>query len=148
MLHLSIGEEAGAVGVMGAMREGDGFTTHHRGHGIFLARGADPKKMMAEIAGKSTGYCRGKGGSMHIADRGLGHLGANAIVGGGISHVVGAGLTYQMKHHGNAAVAFFGDGANAIKKATGVAVAETIIKMILYYCHERVWFSVKFGRKK
>ena len=111
MLHLSIGEEAGAVGVMGAMREGDGFTTHHRGHGIFLARGADPKKMMAEIAGKSTGYCRGKGGSMHIADRGLGHLGANAIVGGGISHVVGAGLTYQMKHHGNTAVAFFGDGA-------------------------------------
>ena len=111
MLHLSIGEEAGAVGVMGAMREGDGFTTHHRGHGIFQARGADPKKMMAEIAGKSTGYCRGKGGSMHIADRGLGHLGANAIVGGGISHVVGAGLTYQMKHHGNAAVAFFGDGA-------------------------------------
>ena len=111
MLHLSIGEEAGAVGVMGAMREGDGFTTHHRGHGIFLARGADPKKMMAEIAGKSTGYCRGKGGSMHIADRGLGHLGANAIVGGGISHVVGAGLTYLMKHHGNAAVAFFGDGA-------------------------------------
>ena len=111
MLHLSIGEEAGAVGVMGAMREGDGFTTHHRGHGIFLARGADPKKMMAEIAGKTTGFCRGKGGSMHIADRGLGHLGANAIVGGGISHVVGAGLTYQMKHHGNAAVAFFGDGA-------------------------------------
>ena len=111
MLHLSIGEEAGAVGVMGAMREGDGFTTHHRGHGIFLARGADPKRMMAEIAGKSSGYCRGKGGSMHIADMGLGHLGANAIVGGGISHVVGAGLTYQMKHNGNAAVAFFGDGA-------------------------------------
>ena len=111
MLHLSIGEEAGAVGVMGAMREGDGFTTHHRGHGIFLARGADPKKMMAEIAGKTTGYCRGKGGSMHIADRGLGHLGANASVGGGSSHVVGAGLTYQMKHHGNAAVGFFGDCA-------------------------------------
>ncbi|MBP06087.1 MAG: hypothetical protein CL728_04985 [Chloroflexi bacterium] len=95
------------------MREGDGFTTHHRGHGIFLARGADPKRMMAEIAGKSSGYCRGKGGSMHIADMGLGHLGANAIVGGGISHVVGAGLTYQMKHNGNAAVAFFGDGASS-----------------------------------
>ena len=74
MLHLSIGEEAGAVGVMGAMREGDGFTTHHRGHGIFLARGADPKKMMAEIAGKSTGYCRGKGGSMHIAAVSYTHL--------------------------------------------------------------------------
>jgi len=117
MLHLSIGEEAGAVGVMGAMREGDGFTTHHRGHGIFLARGADPKKMMAEIAGKSTGYCRGKGGSMHIADRGLGHLGANAIVGGGISHVVGAGLTYQMKHHGNAAVAFFGRRCDAARSS-------------------------------
>ena len=111
MLHLSIGEEAGAVGVIGAMREGDGFTTHHRGHGIFLARGADPKRMMAEIAGKASGYCRGKGGSMHIADMGLGHLGANAIVGGGISHTVGAGLTFRMKRGGNAAVAFFGDGA-------------------------------------
>ena len=111
MLHLSIGEESIAVGVGEAMRSGDGFTTHHRGHGIFLARGADPKKMMAEIGGKEDGYCRGKGGSMHIADNDLGHLGANAIVGGGISHVVGAGLSYQYLGKDHAAVAFFGDGA-------------------------------------
>ena len=85
MLHLSIGEESAAVGVCSAMRDGDTFTTHHRGHGIFLARGADPNRMMSEIGGKETGYCRGKGGSMHIADMSLGHLGANAIVGGGVS---------------------------------------------------------------
>jgi acetoin:2,6-dichlorophenolindophenol oxidoreductase subunit alpha len=111
MLHLSIAEEAAAVGVTYPMREGDSFTTHHRGHGIFLARGGDPKRMMAEIAGKAPGYCRGKGGSMHIADRALGHLGANAIVGGGIPAVVGAGLSYKVLGKPNVAIAFFGDGA-------------------------------------
>jgi len=111
MLHLSIGEEAAAVGVTYPMLEGDSFTTHHRGHGIFLARGADPKRMMAEIAGKADGYCRGKGGSMHIADRTLGHLGANAIVGGGIPAVVGAGLSYKVLGKPNISIAFFGDGA-------------------------------------
>lgn len=111
MLHLSIGEEGAAAGVAAAMQAGDSFTTHHRGHGIFLARGADPVRMMAEIAGKETGYCRGKGGSMHIADMTLGHLGANAIVGGGIPTVVGAALSYQNLGQDNVSVAFFGDGA-------------------------------------
>jgi len=111
MLHLSIGEEAAAVGVATAMQSGDSFTTHHRGHGVFLARGADPNRMMAEIAGKEIGYCRGKGGSMHIADMSLGHLGANAIVGGGISHIVGAALSYKSLKKDNVSVAFFGDGA-------------------------------------
>ncbi|MFK7763005.1 MAG: thiamine pyrophosphate-dependent dehydrogenase E1 component subunit alpha [Roseobacter sp.] len=111
MLHLSIGEESAAVGVCAGMRAGDTFTTHHRGHGIFLARGADPNRMMAEIAGKDSGYCHGKGGSMHIADMGLGHLGANAIVGGGIPAVVGAGLSARQKQSGAVSVAFFGDGA-------------------------------------
>lgn len=110
MLHLSIGEE-GVVGLTDAMRAGDTFTTHHRGHGVFLGRGADPARMMAEIAGKEGGYCRGKGGSMHIADRPLGHLGANAIVGGGIPHVVGAGITARNKGLDHVSVAFFGDGA-------------------------------------
>jgi len=110
MLHLSIGEEA-VVGLTDAMRDGDTFTTHHRGHGVFLGRGADPRRMMAEIAGKEDGYCRGKGGSMHIADRALGHLGANAIVGGGIPHIVGAGITYRNSGTGQISVAFFGDGA-------------------------------------
>ncbi|MEL6819013.1 MAG: thiamine pyrophosphate-dependent dehydrogenase E1 component subunit alpha [Pseudomonadota bacterium] len=111
MLHLSIGEESAAVGVCASMRDGDTFTTHHRGHGIFLARGADPNRMMAEIAGKETGYCSGKGGSMHIADMSLGHLGANAIVGGGIPAVVGAGLAARNTKSDAVSVAFFGDGA-------------------------------------
>lgn len=111
MLHLSIGEESAAVGLSSAMLDSDTFTTHHRGHGIFLARGADPNRMMAEIGGKETGYCRGKGGSMHIADMGLGHLGANAIVGGGIPAVVGAALVAKRRKSNAVSIAFFGDGA-------------------------------------
>jgi pyruvate dehydrogenase E1 component alpha subunit len=111
MLHLSMGEEGAAVGVGMAMQDGDSFTTHHRGHGIFLARGADPNRMMAEIAGREAGYCRGKGGSMHIADMSLGHLGANAIVGGGIPAIVGAALSYRNQGQENVSVAFYGDGA-------------------------------------
>ncbi|MFB2553138.1 thiamine pyrophosphate-dependent dehydrogenase E1 component subunit alpha [Ensifer soli] len=111
MLHLSIGEESSAAGVCSAMQPQDRFTTHHRGHGIFLARGADPKRMMAEIGGKETGYCSGKGGSMHIADMALGHLGANAIVGGGIPAVVGAGLSSKLLKQDSVAFAFYGDGA-------------------------------------
>ena len=111
MLHLSIGEELGPACVTKTMKEGDTFTTHHRGHGIFLARGGNPDKMMAEIAGKKDGYCKGKGGSMHIADMSLGHLGANAIVGGGIPTVVGAALSYKYLNKKNVSIAFFGDGA-------------------------------------
>ena len=111
MLHMSIGEEA-ISGVCETMEQGDSFTTHHRGHGIFIARGADPNRMMSEIAGKADGYCSGKGGSMHIADMGLGALGANAIVGGGIPHVVGAGMSYRNRGQKNVSVAFFGDGAS------------------------------------
>ncbi len=111
MLHLSIGEESAAAGIGSLMHKGDRFTTHHRGHGIFLARKADPNRMMAEIAGKQQGYCRGKGGSMHIADMSLGHLGANAIVGGGIPAVIGAGLESKQRGEGDLAIAFFGDGA-------------------------------------
>lgn len=111
MLHLSIGEESAAAGIGSLMRVGDRFTTHHRGHGIFLARGANPDLMMAEIAGREQGYCHGKGGSMHIADMGLGHLGANAIVGGGIPAVVGAALKSKRQGAGDLSIAFFGDGA-------------------------------------
>ena len=82
MLHLSVGEE-GVAGICAEMAEDDSFTAHHRGHGIFLARGGEPHRMFAEIGGRQAGYCAGKGGSMHIADIDLGHLGANAIVGGG-----------------------------------------------------------------
>ena len=111
MLHLSIGEEAPAVGVAEAMSRGDRFTSHHRGHSIFLARGADPKRMMAEIAGAGDGYCGGKGGSMHIAGMDLGSLGANAIVGGGVPTAIGAALSAKTLGEDGVTVAFFGDGA-------------------------------------
>ena len=111
MLHLSIGEELGPACVGSAMKKNDTFTTHHRGHGIFIARGGNPNKMLAEIAGKKDGYCKGKGGSMHIADMKLGHLGANAIVGGGIPTVVGAAMSYKYLKEERVSVAFFGDGA-------------------------------------
>ena len=110
MLHLSIGEE-GVAGICAEMADDDSFTAHHRGHGIFLARGGRPDRMFAEIGGREAGYCAGKGGSMHIADVALGHLGANAIVGGGIPHSVGAALTYRTKGMRRVSVAFFGDGA-------------------------------------
>ena len=111
MLHLSIGEEAIAAGVGLAMRDGDLFTTHHRGHGIFIARGADLDRMMAEVFGKRDGYLQGKGGSMHIADIALGHMGANAIVGANIPISVGGGLSAKALTPGVVSVAFFGDGA-------------------------------------
>jgi len=111
MLHLSVGEEATAAGIGRAMREGALFTTHHRGHGIFIARGGDVGRMMAEIFGKVDGYCRGKGGSMHIADIAFGHMGANAIVGGNIPISLGGGFALAYLGKSNASVAFFGDGA-------------------------------------
>jgi TPP-dependent pyruvate/acetoin dehydrogenase alpha subunit len=111
MFHLSVGEEAAAAGAGAAMEAGDCFTTHHRGHGIFLARGADPGRMFAEVFGRREGYCAGKGGSMHIADIALGHMGANAIVGANIPISLGGGFAMKYLKTGKASVAFFGDGA-------------------------------------
>jgi pyruvate dehydrogenase E1 component alpha subunit len=111
MLHLSVGEEAAVAGIGLAMQEGDYFTTHHRGHGIFIARGGKLDRMMAELFGRSGGYCRGKGGSMHIADIGVGHMGANAIVGANIPISLGGGFTSRYLDEGKVSVAFFGDGA-------------------------------------
>jgi TPP-dependent pyruvate/acetoin dehydrogenase alpha subunit len=111
MFHLSVGEEAAGAGTGCAMQQGDVFTTHHRGHGIFIARGADPGRMFAEVFGRQEGYCAGKGGSMHIADARLGHMGANAIVGANIPISLGGGFTMKYKKTGGVSVAFFGDGA-------------------------------------
>jgi len=111
MFHLSVGEEAVAAGAGAAMESGDCFTTHHRGHGIFLARGADPARMFAEVFGRREGYCAGKGGSMHIADISLGHMGANAIVGANIPISLGGGFAMKYLKTGKASAAFFGDGA-------------------------------------
>jgi TPP-dependent pyruvate/acetoin dehydrogenase alpha subunit len=111
MFHLSVGEEGVGAGAGCAMQEGDVFTTHHRGHGIFLARGADPGRMFAEVFGRREGYCAGKGGSMHIADAHLGHMGANAIVGANIPISLGGGFSMKYLRTGGTSVAFFGDGA-------------------------------------
>lgn len=111
-MHLSIGQEASAVGVCVALRETDWITSTHRGHGHCIGKGADVGRMLAEFFGKEDGYCRGRGGSMHIADPAKGNLGANGIVGGGIPIAVGAALSAKRLRTGAVAVSFFGDGAN------------------------------------
>ncbi len=110
-MHLSAGQEAVAVGTGRALRSDDYVLNHHRGHGHFIAKGADINLMMAEFLGKDTGYCRGRGGSMHIADVEANNLGANGIVGGGISLAVGVGLAVQMQKDPQLVLSLFGDGA-------------------------------------
>jgi acetoin:2,6-dichlorophenolindophenol oxidoreductase subunit alpha len=111
LAHLYSGEEAVAVGVCSALRRDDYITSTHRGHGHCLAKGAAADRMFAELLGKEAGYCRGKGGSMHIADQDTGNLGANAIVGGSAGIATGAALSSKMRGTDQVAVCFFGDGA-------------------------------------
>src|SRR5579862_6463678 len=111
LAHLYIGEEAVAVGVCEALRKDDYITSTHRGHGHCLAKGASPDRMFAELLGKEAGYCRGKGGSMHIADPDTGNLGANAIVAGSVGIATGAALSAKRMGTGRVAVCFFGEGA-------------------------------------
>ncbi len=111
-MHLSMGQEATAVGANYAMRRGyDYLLNHHRGHGHALAWGSDVNRMMAEFRGKETGYCRGRGGSMHIADVERNNLGANGIVGGGIPISVGVGLSIKLRKTDQVCLVIFGDGA-------------------------------------
>ena len=111
LAHLYIGEEAVAVGVCEALRRDDYITSTHRGHGHCIAKGAAVDRMFAELLGKEAGYCRGKGGSMHIADQDTGNLGANAIVGGSAGIATGAAMSAKMRGSDQVAVCFFGDGA-------------------------------------
>lgn len=110
-MHLSIGQEAVAVGAMAAIRPDDYILSTHRGHGHCIAKGADIKRMMAEFLGKETGYCRGRGGSMHIADVASGNLGATGVVAGGIPIAPGVGLSIKMRKTDQMVLCFFGDGA-------------------------------------
>jgi len=110
-VHPYVGEEAVAVGVCSALRPGDRITSTHRGHGHCIAKGADVNRMMAELFGRVDGYCKGKGGSMHIADFAIGMLGANGIVGGGLPIACGAALAAQLEGAGGVTACFFGDGA-------------------------------------
>ena len=111
LAHLYIGEEAVAVGVCSALHADDYITSTHRGHGHCLAKGASPDRMFAELLGKAAGYCKGKGGSMHIADPDTGNLGANAIVGGSAGIATGAAYAAKALGNGRVAVCFFGEGA-------------------------------------
>jgi acetoin:2,6-dichlorophenolindophenol oxidoreductase subunit alpha len=111
LAHLYIGEEAVAVGICETLRREDYVTSTHRGHGHCLAKGASPERMFAELLGKEAGYCKGKGGSMHIADPATGNLGANAIVAGSVGIATGAALASKRLGNGRVAVCFFGEGA-------------------------------------
>lgn len=111
-MHLSIGQEASALGICMPLTVDDQITSTHRGHGHCIAKGAKVDRMFAEFFGKTTGYCKGRGGSMHIADVSMGNLGANGIVAGGIPIAVGAALSAKMQKNSKVVVCFFGDGAN------------------------------------
>jgi TPP-dependent pyruvate/acetoin dehydrogenase alpha subunit len=140
VVHSYIGEEAVAVGVCATLNRDDQIVSTHRGHGHCIAKGADLKRMMAELYGKRTGYCKGKGGSMHIADFSIGMLGANGIVAGGISIATGAGLASQLDGRGRVAVSFFGDGAsNAGPFHESMNMAALWKLPVVYVCENNLW---------
>jgi TPP-dependent pyruvate/acetoin dehydrogenase alpha subunit len=140
VVHCYIGQEAIATGVCGALERDDRIISTHRGHGHCIAKGADLDRMMAELYGRQDGYCKGKGGSMHIADFDIGMLGANGIVAGGISIITGAGLAAQMDGNGGVAVSFFGDGASnagPFHECLNIAAAWKL--PMLYVCENNGW---------
>jgi pyruvate dehydrogenase E1 component alpha subunit len=139
--HMYIGEEAIAVGVCAALNKEDTITSTHRGHGHCLAKGGDPKLMMAELLGRATGYCKGKGGSMHIADLDLGILGANGIVGGGVGIAAGAAFAAKYRNDGKVSVCFFGDGAMNQGNFFETANMAGLWKLPLIYVCERNRFA-------
>jgi pyruvate dehydrogenase E1 component alpha subunit len=133
--HLSIGEEATAAGALAALRNDDYITSTHRGHGHCIAKGADLNLMVAELLGKETGYCRGRGGSMHIADVKTGNLGANGVVGGGIPIATGVGLSMLMQDSDRVCLCFFGDGAsNEGTFHESINLAATWNLPVIYLC--------------
>ena len=139
-LHLYVGEEAVAAGVMATLTDADQITSTHRGHGHLVAKGGDLKRMYAELFGRTTGYCKGKGGSMHISDLSLGMLGANGIVGGGIPIAVGAGFADRYLMSGNVSVAFFGDGASNIGSFHEAANMATALKLpVVFVCENNLY---------
>lgn len=134
-IHLYVGQEAVAAGVCTALRDDDQVSSTHRGHGHLVAKGGDLSRMMAELMGKATGYCGGKGGSMHVCDLDLNMLGANGIVGGGVPIAVGAGFANKYRANGAVSVAFFGDGATnigAFHEAANMAAALQL--PVLFVC--------------
>ena len=147
-MHLSIGQEASATGTCFALRDDDAITSTHRGHGHCIAKGADLERMMAELLAKETGYCRGRGGSMHIADVATGNLGANGIVAGGIPIAAGAALAYRLQGLDRVVVSFFGDGAaneGAFHEAVNLAA---IWKLPVVFLCENNKYGMSFSTEK
>lgn len=139
-IHTCVGQEAVAVGACQALTRKDFITSTHRGHGHCLAKGGEPKKMMAELFGKATGYCHGKGGSMHIADVSLGILGANGIVGAGMPIAAGSALATKIMGGNEVTLAFFGDGASnegAFHEALNMASAWSL--PVIFLCENNLY---------
>jgi TPP-dependent pyruvate/acetoin dehydrogenase alpha subunit len=141
-VHLSIGQEGVAAGACAALRTDDYVLSTHRGHGHMVAKGADTARMMAELYAKRTGSCKGKGGSMHIADASVGVLGANGVVAGGLTVAVGVGLSIKQRKTGQVCLCFFGDGAanrGPLHEALNLAV---IWKLpVIFLCENNGWAS-------
>ena len=147
-MHLSIGQEASATGSCLPLRADDAITSTHRGHGHCIAKGADLTRMMAELLAKETGYCRGRGGSMHIADVATGNLGANGIVAGGIPIATGAALAYQLRGEDRVVACFFGDGAaneGAFHEAVNLAA---IWRLPVVFICENNKYGMSFSTEK
>ncbi len=139
-IHSCVGQEATAAGACAALEPDDVITSTHRGHGHLIAKGGEPKYMMAELAARSTGYCGGKGGSLHMTDFDLGILGANGIVAGGIPMAVGAAMAFQMRGENRLALAFFGDGAvneGAFHEAANLAGLWKL--PIIFFCENNLY---------
>jgi len=148
-MHLSIGQEGCAIGTSYALRRGKDFLlNHHRGHGHTLAWGGDLKPMMAEFLGKETGYCRGRGGSMHIAEVERNNLGANGIVGGGLPIAVGVGLSIQLRKTDQVCIVLFGDGAaNEGAFHESINMASIWNLPVIYFC-ENNQYAMSMAMKK
>jgi len=139
-VHLYIGEEAVATGAIAHLKKEDYIMSTHRGHGHLIAKGGEPNKMMAELFAKKTGYCLGKGGSMHIADLDIGMLGAAGIVGSGIPIATGAGLSAKMRKTDQVTIAFFGDGASNIGRFhEGINLASVWCLPVVFICENNLW---------
>ena len=146
-IHLSIGQEASTVGSCASLRPDDYIISTHRGHAHILAKGADPKYMFAELLGKKTGYCKGKGGSMHIADFSLGILGANGVVGGGFPIMVGAGMSIKLRKTDQVGMVFFGDGASNRGTFHEAANMAAVFKLpIIFVCENNNYASTSHAK--
>jgi pyruvate dehydrogenase E1 component alpha subunit len=147
-VHLSIGQEASTVGSCAVLRSDDYIISTHRGHAHLLAKGADPKFMFAECFGKATGYCKGKGGSMHIADFSLGILGANGVVGAGFPIMVGAGFSIKLRKTDQVGMVFFGDGASNRGTFHEACNMAAVFKLpIVFVCENNQWASTSPAEK-